>query len=254
VAFISSLGDGSAGPDTVNVTPSFPAVPPSGATLYGTRMYRKSTDGDVLGCLIEVEQDGVRYTMIGCKGNVALADAAPLSLNWTFSVDDSWEETESAPWVAGSAYTAAYAILPTDRKAYLSAAATDIGGFTASPNTKTAPKSVSGAYGINGRCGFQVVDTSAAGATFRELLAVGGDLDAINRFFTGTQKDLIVVYGSHGNMFAVRVPAAGVDKWPKTTNQDGLQSQPEVVAAQDAGTALNNTTVTKIPDFAFFLS
>lgn len=255
VSFITSLVDGAGGGDTANVTPDFPSVPTATTgVLCGTRMYAKSQTGSTLGVLVEVEIDGIRQTFVGCKGNVSLADAAPLQLNWSFSVDDWWEENEATPWANVTPYTAAYAIEPSSRKAYLTETGVDIGGFTASPNTKVVGRNFSGAYGVNGRSGYQVTDTSAAGATFREMVSTTGELDAVQRFYSGTQRDLIVVYGTHGNMFAVRIPAAQLKAYPKMTNQDGMMSLPNVVEAGDAGTATNDTTVTKVPDFAFFLS
>jgi hypothetical protein len=254
--FISSLTDGGAGADTLNVTPSLSVAPAQNSTVYGARTFAKTVTGDVYGCVLDVEIDGLRYTMTGCKGNVSLADVAPLELNWQFSCDHWVCELESHPAanLLGSAYTSAPPILPSDRMCWLSATRTDLGGITASPGSVVAARSVQGNYGINGRAGFQLTDASAAGMSFRELVGSSDDLTQQLRWTVRTSKDVIVVWGAHGNTFAVRIPVGSLKQYPGIEDSDGMIAAPSVIEAQDAGTALNNTTVTKVPDFAFFLS
>lgn len=254
--FITSLDDGGAGVDTLNVTPSLPLAPADGGTVYGTRMYAKTTDGDVYGCVIEVEIDGIRYTATGCKGSVSVGDTSPLELAWSFSVEDWVAEKETHPAInsLGSAYTTAPDILGSDRLCYLSTTRADLGGVTASPNTEVAARNVQGAYGINGRAAFQLTDASKAGCSFRELSGASDELTQQLRWTVRTAKDVICVYGSHGNTFAFRIPVGRLRQFPGPENADGMVGMPNVIEAQDAGTALNNVTVTKVPDFAFFLS
>jgi len=249
---ITSLEDGAGAADTVNVSPAFPGTPAAADVLYATRMYAKTTTGDLYGVLVEVEIDGVRHTYTGCKGSVDLI-AGP-ALSWKFSVDDQVVEYKVAPWNAGSAYTTVAIILDHERLCWIDAVAADMGGITASPNTAVTAKTVSGAYGRNGRTGYQIVDASKASVTFRELSTTTGELTQLWRYLAQTDVALAVVWGSHANMLALTVPVAGLMTYPKATNESGLMAFPEVMAARDAGTALNGTTVQKMPDWALHLS
>jgi hypothetical protein len=252
--FVTSLDDGGAGVDTVNVTPDLPGVPAASDVLYATRSYAKTVDGDTGSAIIEIEIDGIRHTFTGCKGSVDLTDGPLVTASFKLNVDHWVEEYKEAPWNAGSAYTTVAPVLGHEKKAYLSKTGVDIGGLTASPNAETQPRNVTGAYGVNGRAGNQTVDSSKASATFRELSAVDGELTVVSRFLAQTEKDLIVVWGSHGNAAGLRLPAAGIRAYPKVTAQDGLVSFPEVVEARDASTALNGTTVVKVPDWVLCLA
>jgi hypothetical protein len=252
--FVSSLEDGGAGVDTVNVTPSLPGTPAAADVLYASRSYAKTVDGDTGSAIIEIEIDEVRHTFTGCKGSVDIVDGGPVMANFKFNVDHWVEEYKGAPWTAGSCYTSATPVMSHEKKAYLSTTAVDIGGLTASPNNEVSPRSVSGNYGVNGRAGYQTTDSSKATATFRELSAVDGELDVVHRFMTQTEKDVIVAWGSHGNTAGLRIPVAGIKAYPKLTGQDNLVAYPEVMEARDAATALNGTTVVKVPDWALCLT
>ena len=254
-SFVTSKTDGGASADTITVSPPFPTAPVATDTLYASRMYAKTTTGDVYGVLVEAEIDGITMTMVGCKGNVDRIDGQPPEFAWKFSVDHWWEMYQAAPWNAGSMFTSATPVLTHERRCYLDATATDVAGFTASPNTAVAPRPVSGALGVNGRAGFQVTDASKAGGTFRELSAVGGELVQTNKFLARTAMAFSLVEGTHGTTFGCRMPVAKIKAYPKPTNAGGLVEFPEVVEAQDAGTASDGTTTpVKMPDFAFHLS
>jgi hypothetical protein len=252
--FISSLEDGGGAVDTVNVTPAFPTAPANADVLYATRMYAKSTDGDTDSVLVEWEVDGVRHTFTGCMGSVTLNDGPVLEFAFSLNVDHYIREVKAAPYIAGAVYTTAAAIKSSDRIAYLDTTATDIGGFTCSPNTTASPKAVQGSSGINGRAGYHVTDYNCGG-TFRELVSSSGELTQELRWTARTAKAVAVIYGSHGNTMAVRMPVARLVQSPKPTNDNGMVAAPNVLEAQDAGTATDGgSTIRKVPDFAIHLA
>ncbi len=252
--FITALTDGGGSEDTVTVSPALPVAPAASDVLYASRMYAKSTDGDTDSVLIEWEVDGVRHTYTGCMGNVTLNDGAVLDLAFQFNVDHYVREVKAAPYIAGAVYTTAAAIKSSDRIAYLDTTATDIGGFTCSPNSVTAPKMVQGSSGINGRAGYHLTDYNCGG-TFREILSSSGDLDQELRWTARTTKSVAVIYGSHGNTLGVRMPVAKLVQSPKPADEGGLMTVPNVLEAQDAGTAADGGgTLRKVPDFAIHLS
>lgn len=258
--WITSTTDGGVGVDTVTVNPALPVAPASSDVLYAVRTYRKSLTGDELGVTIEWEVDGVRTTMTGCKGSVALSDGTPPTLAWSFSVDHFVQEIEAAPYDANAAYTTEAAILNKDRECWLGTTAsptkTNIGGLTASLNATVAAKPVQGSFGINGRAGYQFTDLSAAGGSFNELLdSSGTGLPQLLRWTARTSQDLRVAYGSHGSSFGLRVPVAMLMERPSHQDQDGLAGTTEVFEAQDAGTTTNGASaIVKVPDLAFYLS
>lgn len=253
--YITAMADGGVGPsDTITVTPALPVAPTAGAVLYGVANYRKTTDGDVLGCVLEYEVDGERITMTGCKGNVALSDGPKLAAAWAFSVDHWTREIEAAPYNPGTAYTTAEAIQGADRRAWLSTVGVDIMGWTASLNTAVAARMTQGTNGVNGRKGYQVTGY-AAGMTFQELLGSSGELDQDDRFGARTAKDVIIVHGSHGDAVGVRLPVARIIEDPKSADSDGLRMAPSVMRAQDASTTIDPAgTIIKVPDFMISLS
>lgn len=253
-SFVTALTDGGAGDDVITISPALPSVPAVGDAIYGSRMYAKTTSGDVYGCLIEAEIDGIRYTMTGCKGSVDLVDAPLPEFAWKFSVDNWWENNEAAPWNAGSAFTTAQPVMSHDRIFYIDSTKTDVGAITASPNTVVSPRNVQGSTGANGRSGFQVTDASKATMTFRELSDASAELTVVNRYNARTSMAVAAIFGSHGSTFAVRIPVGRIKEYPKNTNDNNLVAYPEVIQAQDAGTALEATTVVKVPDFAFHLT
>lgn len=248
-AWIDSMADGGASEDTLNVTPALPVAPASGETIYATTQYRKSTDLDLYGCWIEVEVDGVRKLMTGCMGSVSVPDSNPLMLQFEMQIDEWVKVIEAAPYNAGSSYATTAAPLMTDRLAYLDSTGVDIGGFTAFTGTVASPKDVSGVNGTNGRAGFQLTDY-AMGATFREILDSSGNLDQLLRWTARTSKKVSVVWGHHGNSFAVRIPAGMPIEMPEEVDSNGMQAAPNVLEAQDAGTASDGGSTVKNPDFA----
>jgi hypothetical protein len=256
--FIENLTDGGGGVDTITVTPALPVAPVDTSTLYATRMYRKSTDSDVLGCTIEVEIDGVRWTMTGCKGNLTLVDGPVMTLSFDMQVDHWICEYEAAPYLVSETpdgYTTAPAILNSDRLAWLDTTASDIKGFTATPGAVMSPKSVQGtANGINGRSGFHLTDY-ACSATFREIRGPTDDLDQQLRWNVRTARDVMVAYGSHANTAGIRLPVGRLIQYPMLEEGDGMQDAPNVIEAQDAGTQEDgDSTVIKVPDWSLHLS
>jgi hypothetical protein len=254
-SFVQSVADGGVGVDTINVLPAFSLIPAASDVLYATRMYRKTTDGDVLGVTLEAEIDGVRFTMTGCKGNVTLTSDPTPKLAFEYQVDHWVKQKESSPYIATAAYTTSQPVLEHERLAYLDNTATNIGGFTATVGAAVAPKTVQGAFGINGRAGFQVVNYAAVG-TFKTLMSSTGTLDELLRWTARTSKDLKVVYGTHGETFAVRIPVARHIAPPKESDDNGMVAVSNEWGAHDAGTTSTtiDSSVTKIPDWALHIS
>ncbi|HJW74983.1 MAG TPA: hypothetical protein VJ787_04855, partial [Thermoleophilia bacterium] len=254
-AWITSLADGAAAEDTVNITPALPLAPAASDVLYATRMYAKSTSAEVYGCGFEWEVDGVRHTVTGCMGNVALQDGDPLTMAWQFQVDQHVVDLEPAPYNAGAAYTTAQPVLAADRVAWVDTTKTSIAGFTASLNTTFAPKNIQGADGVNGRSAFQLTGI-AAGCTWRELLnSATTSLPQLLRWLARTAVDLKVAFDSHGRTVGLRVPVARHRERPNVTDDGGLAATPNVMQAQDAGTATDGASaVQKVPDFSIHIA
>jgi hypothetical protein len=253
-AFITSLEDGGGAVDTVNVEPPLPGTPATSDVLYATRMYAKTTDSDVRAVGFEWEVDGIRTTVTGCLGNVTLNDGAVPEFAFQFSADHYIKEIKRAPYNPGTAYATAAPVKAHDRIAYLDTTATDIGGFTASPNTKASPKNVRGSLGLNGRAGYHVTDIAPT-LTFRELISSSAELVQQLRWTARTAKKVAVIMGSHGSTFAVRAPVARLMEDPKAADQDGLATAPNVLKCDDAGTSTDGASaIQKVPDFAFHLS
>ncbi len=242
--------------EVLTVDPPLPRAPDNDDVIYGTHNFRKTTDGDVYGVCLELEIDGVRTTMTGCKGNVSLAEGEPPTLQWSFQVDHWVEEVEAAAYNAADAYSTVAPCLEKDRKAWLSGTATNIGGLTASLNAEVQPKNVQGSAGINGRCGYQVSNVMAAGGTFRELLdASSATLPQSLRWSARTAKELFVAYGSHGQCVGLTVPVARLVQPPRRTEADGMAAAPQVFEAQDAGYGSDpDDGLVKVPDFQISLS
>jgi hypothetical protein len=251
---VTALTDGGAGVDTVTVSPALPVAPAAGGTLYASRMYAKSTDGDTPACGFEIEIDGIRYTATGCKGNVSLSTGPVPTLDFSFSVDHWVREYEPAPYSPASAYPTAKPVLDASRVCYIDAVAADIGGLTATPGSAMTAKKVQGSKGVNGQVGFHLTGYNA-GATYREILLSGGELTRDATWLARTARGLIVFWGSHGSTFGLRIPAARLISDPTPSNADGLVDAPNVIEAQDAGSTTDGGgTYAKIPDFAFFLT
>lgn len=262
-AFVESITDAGASPDSVQVTPTLPVAPAENDTLYASRAYRlnrRGTDGDYRSLIIEWEVDGIRTTMTGCRGNVTFTDGTPPTLGWEFQVDHFIRELNPAPYIASGAYTTVEPIQSHDRRCYLSTTGVDITGITASLGNEVVPKPVQGAIGINGRAGYAHANTSP-GMSFREIIDAADSLEADDRWHLRTSKDIIIVYGSsEANMFAIRIPVGRIVEDPKHADEGGIQGAPNVIRAHDASTvscttddATSAVTIYKIPDFSFHI-
>ena len=252
VTFITAMTAGGGSADTLTVSPALPAAPIAATTVYACRGYTKSTSGDYYGATIEAEIDGIRHIMTGCKGNVSGADAAVPNLNFVLMVDDWSREYEPTPFIVGSAYTTTAPVMSSAKAAYASGTGIDIGGFTFTAGVKTVPKNVQGSKGINGRVGYHLSDY-ACGGTFKEIIASDDKLTADQRWLVRTARDIAVVMGSGGSCCAIRMPVCKQIGEPTPTDAGGLVEAPNVLQAQDAGTASNGTTQVKVPDFGIFL-
>lgn len=251
---ITSLTDGGVGVDSIGVYPALPVAPVAGGVLYASRMYAKSITGDTNACGFEVEIDGIRYTVTGCKGTVVLGAEPVPTLTFTFQADHWVREYEPAPYSLATTYVTAKPVLESGIVAYLDGATADIGGLTATPGSAMVAKSVQGAKGINGRVGYHLSGYNC-GATFRELLLSGGELLRDATWLARTSRDLIVFWGSHGSTFGLRIPVARLISDPVPSNASGLVDAPNVLEAQDAGSTTDGGgAYAKVPDFAFFLT
>jgi hypothetical protein len=251
---VTALTDGGAGVDTVTVSPALPVAPAAGGTLYASRMYQKSIDGDTNACGFDIEIDGIRYTATGCKGSVTLGSEPVPTLSFSFSVDHWIREYEPAPYSPATAYVTAKPILSSGMVAYIDAVAADIGGLTATPGSTMVAKGVQGAKGVNGRVGYHLSGYNC-GATFREILLSGGELLRDATWLARTARSLIVFWGSHGSTFGLRIPVARLISDPTPSNANGLIDAPNVLEAQDAGSTTDGGgAYAKVPDFAFFLT
>jgi hypothetical protein len=253
ITWVDSITDGGGGDDIVNVTPALPLAPAAADVLYATRMYERTRDGDNRAVTIEYEIDGIRMTCTGCKGNATFQEGSVNTLSFAFSIDHWTRQKAAAPYIAGSAYTTAKAIMGTDKVCYLDSTASDMSPITSSPNAAVAPRNVQGSNGINGRAGYQTTD-SAPTLTFRELLDTSGDLAADLRWSARTARKVSVAYGSHGNAAGFRIPVGRLMENPNLVDEGGLAAVPNVIEAQDAGTATLTTTTVKVPDYTFCLS
>jgi hypothetical protein len=248
--FVDSVDDGAGSSDTVNVSPALPGTPQSGDVLYATRMYARSPDGDHRAVTIEVELDGIRTIMTGCRGNVTFQGEQVLEAAFAFTIDD-WER-QVEPLTLGATYHSAVPILATSRACWLDSTRADMGSVTTSPNSTVAPRDVQGAAGINGRAGLQHIDNHPT-LTYRELLSSSGDLDQDLRWLARTAKKFSIAWGSHGNCLGLRLPVGRHMESPHPMNSGGLVGVPSVIEAQDAGYATTNLTTTKVPDYSLSL-
>lgn len=252
---VTGLTDGGVGVDTVTVSPALPLAPASGDVLYAMRTYYKSTDAASLyGCGIEVEIDGIRTIMTGCKGNLELAFTTPVEFAWSFSVDHWTREYEDAPYDPGVAYTTQGDILGKDMMAYADSSQIDVKGLTATVGREVTARNISGQYGVNGRAGFHHTGY-ACGATYREIMADGAELEAENRYLAETDRALLVQCGTGANCLALSIPVAHHIAAATAENGDGLAEAPNVLGALDAGSSVDeDDVIVKIPDWAIALS
>lgn len=251
---VTAAADGGGSADTLYVTPSFYGMPATTVAVNASTMYKRSVTGDTYGVCIELESDGVRTTMTGCKGNLTLAlGDSKAAFNWSLNVDHWVREIEAAPYNANTAYTSATPIMSHARGFYISASPTNIGGsISASLNTETQPIPVQSSVGINGRAGYHIVNTAPT-MTFREILsaASAGTLAAEIRWGARTSQDVILVLGAHANCVVIRMPVARLIQVPNPDDDNGALGTPELLQAQDAGTYTDpGSTVVKVPDFS----
>ena len=254
--FITAKTDGGAGADTLTVSPPLPTIPLDNNVIYGTTMYRRTVDGDVRGCNIEFEQDGIRHKFFGCKGNVEFVGGEKPMFKWSFTYDHYIRDLEALPATIGSSQygTTALPVLGKDLVAYLDTTKADVGNVTATAGCAVTTRNVSGRYGINGVAGTQLT-AQDAGITFDMLLEANDDLDQDDWWQARTSKAVRMIYGSHGNTFAVAAPACKLQADPAPKDIDGMVGVGCNWEAQDAGTAVDPTDgVVKVPDFAFHLS
>lgn len=248
--WITAKTDGGAGVDTLTVSPPLPKAPAAADIINASRCYLQSTDGDYQGVWFIVEMDGVRHIITGCKGNVALQDAAKPMLAWSFSVDNWIREKKPAVFNPGAAYSTVKPTLARDRLAYLDTTAVDIEGFTASANAEHTAKPVMGRYGYNGRAGFHLSNV-APGASFRTMSEADSEMTVDQAYLARTAYALAVAYGSHGECVTWRIPVARLRENPQPVAEGGLLMVPHVMQAQDAGVAEDGANgLVKVPDFS----
>ena len=255
VAWVTALTDGGIAADTVTVTPPFTVAPAATDVLHAGIALKRTTTGDSYGCLIEHWVDGVRTTMTGCKGNVVINDGSKVTLAWSLNVDRWIEEIEDMAYSPSLCYsTAATPMLSQSRNVYKDGTKIDISGFTCSLNTETAPKTVSGANGVNGRAGFHITGQSAGGS-YRQLMTTTGDaFTQRDDFDARTSFSFVCTWGSHANSAGVRMPVVRVRERAKREDASGLQAVAVVIQAQDAGaTADGSGAMVKNPDFCVAL-
>lgn len=254
--FVTSITDGGGSDDVLNVSPALPNAPAAADVIYATRMYKKSRDAEISAVGFEVEQDGVRTIITGCKGNVTKQDGPVSIAAFQFTADHWIRQRCISPYLdyVGAAYTTAKPVKPMDRLCYVTGSTkADIGGFTTSPNSEVTPKGVQGASGINGTAGNQLTGYKCV-ASYRTLMLVSEGMVADLEFHVRTALNLRMVEGSHGNCFAVTMPVARIVETPTPGNEKGMQTAPKVLRAHDAGTATSNLTTSKVPDYAWHLS
>lgn len=253
--FVDSIDDGGGSADTVNVTPALPGTPAASDVLYATRMYKKSRDAEIRAVGFDIEMDGVRTRVTGCKGSVSLQDGGVSLAAFSFNVDHWIRQALISPFIdrAGAAYTTVAPVKPMDRIAWLDSTKVDIAGLTTSPNSAVTPKTVQGSSGINGQSGFQLTGYNC-GATFRQIMETANGLTQDARWRLRTAAKFRVVEGSHGNCFGVNIPVSRLVAVPNPQNGAGIMEAPNVLEAQDAGTATSNLTTSKVPDYAWHLS
>lgn len=250
VTYVTDKTDGGGGVDTLTVSPPLPVSPQDSTTLEASRMYKKDIDADQNAVTIYWEIDGIRHTFFGCRGNVEFIDGPLLMARFTMNFIHYVREHEPAQFNPGAVYTTSKELRGMDRVVYVDTTATDIGGFTATPGTEVAMVNTSGRYGVNGVSASQMINI-VGGATFNEMIETTDILDAESLWQARTSFDLSVVYGSHGDCVAIRIPTARLVEAPHPTDQDGMQAAPYVVEAQDAGVFTDpDDGITKVPDWA----
>jgi len=258
VTYITGKTDGAGLADTLDVSPPLPVAPNDNDIIYASRMYYPDTDATQKPVTIYYERDGIRYTIFGCVGNVEFVPGGNTEVLAKFSFTGIHYVREAEDIQAGAAvqgmYSTSQVILGSDLTCHLDTTRSDIGGVNITTGTTAAPREVSGKYGINGVAGQQVTGMDPM-IRFSMLMDDSGDaLAAEQAFQTQTSKAVSLVYGSHGNCIAFRIPVGRVVEVPTETDQNGMLSTPYAIEAQDAGTADDPTDgVVKVPDFAIHI-
>jgi len=244
--------DGGGSADTLTVLPPLPQAPKDNVLVYGTGMYRRTTDSDFYGVNITWAVDGIRHKFFNCKGNVEFVDGDPLIARFSLSYDHYIREDEDLP--VDLVYSDSPALLSIDKTAHLDSTGIDIGGFTGTPGVTVTGRNTTGRYGINGRNGIQLSD-QIAGGTFNELVESGGSLTAEDLWLRQTEKNLFIHWGSHENTFCIASPETRLVDEPHPQDQEGLVATPYVWQSHDAGTYDDPTDGnTKFPDFSVHIA
>lgn len=254
VAFVTAITDGGVGVDQLTVSPALPVAPAASDVVYVGRMYGLSTDSDVDGVCVDVEIDGVRTTLTGCKGNVEITDAAVPEFAFSFNVDHWTRDQEAVPFEPGTAFTTTAPVLQSDRIAYLDTGKVDVKGFTATPGTTVARKMVQGSSGVNGGAGYHLT-SYAPGGTWREIILTGTEnIGRDSAWLARTAYALAVIYGAGAKCIAVRMPVTRLIQSPHPEDSEGIMEHAAVFEAQDAGYANDGGgTSNKVPDWALHI-
>jgi hypothetical protein len=252
--FIDSMTDGAGAEDTLTCTPALSLAPASGDICYATNMYRPSTSGDSLyGCGIEIEIDGVLTHMTGCKGSFDLGGEEVIEMTFNMTIDHWYRQVDAAPYSPNSSYGTTEPVKAEERLCYLDTTKTNIAAFTSTPGTVVQPRPVQGSVGVNGKAGLQVTNYEP-GATFREIILSGGDLDQELRWTARTAKEVQVIYATHERTIAVRLKSARLMELPNPEELNEMVAAPNVLEAQDGGTVADGGGATrKIPNWSIHL-
>jgi len=245
VSIVVSKTDGGGSADTLGVYPPLPTVPNDNDIVYACRTYKIDTDAKPTPVTVYHEMDGIRHTYFGCVGNVEVvpADSGAFIFRFNFTFVHYVREIEDEQSNPTAAYSTAAILRGQDRLLHLSHVANsstaqqDAKGLTFTPGTLTSPRDVSGRFGVNGLASIQVTGVNPGG-TFSDFIGDDDDADltAEDIWQTRTAKDVLAVYGSHGDCIAIRMPNARLSSAPHPNADDNKMMQPFVFEAQDGGT------------------
>lgn len=254
VTYVTAKTDGGGSDDTLTVSPPLPFTPVSGDDVNASRSYVKTTDGTVNGVTVITEHDGIRHIMFGCKGTIEDVNQDSFrAFNITLTPVHWIRAQETFAADLNGTYSTAQMIRDADRVCHFDTTKTDIGGWTATPETTVGPKTVSGRNGVNGVQSIQLTNIQG-GATLNEIMESTADVVRHQAFGAETEYAVSVVHGSHGNCYAVRLPRAVIIDDPTVTDQESLVGHPTVLAALDAGTAEDPASGTvKVPDWSIHI-
>jgi hypothetical protein len=252
VGFITNKTDGVAGADTIEISPPMPDSPLDNNVIYASRMYYKDTDATQKSVTLYYERDGIRETYFDCNGNLEIvpSDTGDIIFRFTLRFSHYVREIADIQCNPSAAYTTAKILAAKDRFVYLDEVGIDVKGLSTTPGTTVAVIGTSGRYGVNGAQGFQTTDF-APGAVFTEMIDDSGDaLSAEEAWGNRGAKDVAIIYGSHGNCIAIRMPSARLTAVPTPGEDENLMQAPYTLSAHDAGTFADPTSGTiKVPDW-----